>query len=85
MDVLALAIFVHQESVAVVLFDASVSSRRAHTKSLFHRFFFDLDSNRSRARDDASLLRRERALHERVTPQRPVSDARHPRFIELTS
>ena len=85
MDVLALAIFVHQESVAVVLFDASVSSRRACTKSLFHRFFFDLERDRSRVRADASLVRRERALHECVTPQRLVSDTHHPPFIELTS
>jgi hypothetical protein len=84
-DVLALAIFVHQESVAVVPFDASESSQRACTKSLFHRFFFDVEHNRSRVRDDASLVRRERALHECVTPQRLVSDARHPPFIELTS
>jgi len=84
-DVLALAIFVHQESVAVVLFDASVSSRRACTKSLFHRFFFDLERDRSRVRADASLVRRERALHECVTPQRLVSDTHHPPFIELTS
>jgi hypothetical protein len=84
-DVLALAIFVHQESVAVMLFDASVSSRRACTKSLFHRFFFDLERDRSRARDDATLVGRERALHECVMPQRLVSNTRHPPFIELTS
>src|SRR5438093_12523932 len=42
-DVLAVAIFMHQESVALALRCARASSNRACTKSLYHRFFFDLE------------------------------------------
>src|SRR5262245_26623268 len=42
-DVLRVAIFVHQESVALALLVARVRSLRACTKSLFHRSFFDVE------------------------------------------
>jgi hypothetical protein len=84
-DVLALAIFVHQESVALALRGARVRSNLACTKSLFHRFFFDVERNRSRARGGASLARRARTLHGRKEPQKLVADARNPRFIEQSS
>jgi hypothetical protein len=84
-DVLALAIFMHQESAALASRCARASSNRACTKSLFHRFFFDVDRNRSCARDDASLIHRRSALHDCKKPQRLVSAARNPRFIERTS
>ncbi len=44
-DVLAVAIFMHQESVALASRCARASSNRACTKSLFHRFFFDVERN----------------------------------------
>ena len=84
-DVLAVAIFVHQESVALALRCGRAISDRACTKSLFHRFFFDVERNRSCARDDASLIHRRSALRECVKPQRLVSTARNPRFIERRS
>ena len=43
-DVLAVAIFVHQESVALALRGTRVRSNRVCTKSLFHRFFFDVSA-----------------------------------------
>jgi hypothetical protein len=84
-DVLAVAIFVHLESVALALRCARVRCNHACTKSLFHRFFFDVERNRSCVRDDASLIHRRSALHDCKKPQRLVSDARNPRFIERTS
>jgi hypothetical protein len=45
MDVLALAIFVHLESVALVPLVACMSSKRACTKSLFHRSFCNVEHN----------------------------------------
>jgi hypothetical protein len=84
-DVLAVAIFVHQESVALALRCARARNVVACTKSLFHRFFFDVARNRSCARDDASLIHRRSALHDCKKPQRLVSAARNPRFIERTS
>jgi len=84
-DVLAVAIFVHQESVALALRRGRAIDNRACTKSLFHRFFFDVERNRSCARANASLIHRRSALHECMKPQRLVSDARNPRFIERGS
>jgi hypothetical protein len=84
-DVLALAIFVHQESVALALRCARASSNLACTKSLFHRFFFDVECNRSCVRDDALLIHRRSASHDCKKPQPLVSAARNPRFIERTS
>jgi hypothetical protein len=84
-DVLALAIFVHQESVALAARCARASCRRACTKSLFHRFFFDVARNRSCVRDDASFIHRRSALHDCKKPQRLVPDEHNPRFIERTS
>src|SRR5262249_22562893 len=84
-DVLAGAIFMRRESVALALRYARASSNRACTKSLFHRLFFDVECNRSCARDDVSRIHRRSALHDCKKPQRLVSDARNPRFIERTS
>src|SRR5262245_20367944 len=84
-DVIAVAIFVHQESVALALRRARASSNRACTKSLFHRFFFDVECDRSCARDDASLIHRRSALRGCKKSQRLVSATRNPRFIERTS
>jgi hypothetical protein len=84
-DVLAVAIFMHQESVALASRCARASYSRACTKSLFHRFFFDVARNRSCARDDASLIHRRSALHDCKKPRRLVPGARNPRFVERTS
>jgi len=84
-DVLAVAIFVHQESVGLVPRCGRAISDRACTKPLFHRFFFDVERKRSCARSDASFIHRRSASRECVEPQWLVSDARNPRFIERRS